>query len=230
MIFINCRRTQRHLDQRAAEGDAIARDHQRFVEASAHHRGGAHAMRKPRQVDLIHHLLEAVAQLADQPCERAFEHDLAAGHRARAELVLQPRDSVAIAAAGFEPARHREQPQPARAGRRALGTGEQQRQVGVGVRAEPFVAVKAPFALFAAGDRFERADVGAAGFFGHELRALPHRAQVLGEQARREPALQLVGAVLHDYEVGRVGDADRAHQAELGLHEQILKGVFCDRR
>ncbi len=33
------------------------------------------------------------------------------------------------------------------------------------------------------------------------------------------------------YEVDRrVGDADRAHQAELGLHEQILEGVFGDRR
>jgi len=31
--------------------------------------------------------------------------------------------------------------------------------------------------------------------------------------------------------VGRgVGDADRAHQAELGLHEQILQRVFGDRR
>ena len=28
----------------------------------------------------------------------------------------------------------------------------------------------------------------------------------------------------------RVGDADRAHQAELGLHEQILEHVFGDRR
>ena len=50
---------------------------QRLVDAAAHHRRGAHAMRQPRQVDLLHHLLEAALDVADQIGDRALEPDFA---------------------------------------------------------------------------------------------------------------------------------------------------------
>ena len=49
---------------------------QRFVQAAAHHRGSAHAVREPRQVDLLHHLLEP-GLVADEIGDRAVQHDLA---------------------------------------------------------------------------------------------------------------------------------------------------------
>src|SRR5208282_1747834 len=113
----------------AAKRDAVAGHAQRLVEAAAHHRGRAHAVREPRQVDLVEHLLEAGAQLSDLPREGALEPNLSARHRARAELVLQAYDPIAVAAAVFEPPRHREQPQAARAGGRALRTRQDERQV-----------------------------------------------------------------------------------------------------
>src|SRR6185437_7731573 len=133
--------------KRTAERDAVAGHAQRLIETPAHHRGRAYTVRKARQVDLIQHLPEAGAQFADLPCECALEPNLSTRHRARAELVLQAHDAVAIAAAIFTPPRHREQPQAASSRRRALRTRQDERQVGVGMRAEPLLSVKPPLAV-----------------------------------------------------------------------------------
>ena len=133
-------------------------------------------MRKPRQVDLLHHLLEAAIGFADQIGDGALQQDFAARHRTGAQFVLEADDAVGVAAAVLQPARQREQRKPPGAVRRAFGARQQQRDVGVGMRAEPFVAIEPPHAVFVAGDGFDRADIGAAGALGHELRALPQLA------------------------------------------------------
>jgi hypothetical protein len=119
----------------------VAGDHQRLVHAAAHHRGGAHAMRQARQVHLLHHLLEALRDVADQPRLGALQPDFAAGHRFGAELVLQPHDPIGVAGAVLQPARQREQREAPRAPRRPLGARKHQCHIGIGVRAEPFLAI-----------------------------------------------------------------------------------------
>ena len=136
--------------------------------------------RQARQVHLVEHLLEAVGEFADRIGDRPFQTDLAACHGARAELVLEPHDPVAVAPPVLQPARQREQRKPGGAGSGALGAREQQRYVGIGVRAEPFLAVEPPHAVLLARHRLDRADVGAAGLLGHELRALPLHRRVSG--------------------------------------------------
>ena len=168
---------QRIFDDGLAERLRGRAHSHRLVDAAPHHRGGAHAVRQPRQVDLLHHLLEAAVGLADQIGDGALQPDLARGHRAGAELVLEPDDPIGVAAAVLEPARQREQREPPGAGGRAFGPRQQQRDIGVGMRAEPFVAVQPPGAVLVARRGFDRADVGAAGVLGHELRALPHRGE-----------------------------------------------------
>jgi hypothetical protein len=187
-------------------------------------------MRQPRQVDLLHHLLEARADVADQVGDGAFQQDLAARHRAGAELVLQANDPIGVAAAVFQAARQREQCKPRGAAGRAFGARQQQRDVGVGVRAEPFIAMEPPFAVLAARHRLDGADVGAAGALGHELGALPHRGDVAGQHLWQQVVLKLLAGEFADQMDRGVGHADRAHQAEFGLHEQILQRVFGDRR
>ena len=126
-------------------------------------------------------------------------------------------------------------PRPARSRRAAARAGEHHRDIGIGMAAEPFLAVQAP-ALDAVGADtdalglgLDRADVRAAGLLGHELRALQHRRRVLAQQPVEQQLLQRRRAVALDDEVGGVGHRDRAHQAELGLHEEIGDGVLHQR-
>ncbi len=228
----------RHLQKLAAEqgvfDDGLAKglsrsraDH-RLVDAAPHHCGGPNAMGQPRQVDLFHHLLEAAIRLADQIGDRALQQDFAARHRTGAQFVLEANDAVGVAAAIFQPARQGKQCESLGACWRAFRPRQQQRDIRVGVRAEPFVAEQPPYAVLAARDGFDRADVGAAGTFGHELRALPHRRDVAGQHLRQQIILQLgAGEFANEMDRG-VGHADRAHQPELGLHEQILQRIFGD--
>ncbi len=110
------------------------------------------------QVDLLHHLLEAARDVAHQIGRGAVEDDLARGHRAGAELVLQPHDPVGVARAVLEPARHGEHAEALRTGRRAARPCQQHHDVGVGMAAEPLLAMELP-ALDAVG-----ADTDAFGF------------------------------------------------------------------
>src|SRR6266478_4817208 len=67
-----------------------------------------------------------------------------------------------------------------------------------------------------------------AGTHSHELGAFPlHRS--IGRQHLRQQIILELGAGELAYEMDRsVGHADRTHQSELGLHEQILQRVFGD--
>jgi len=168
MILRSCRRSSL----------AAGRANHGLVQAAPHHRGRAHAMRQPRQVDLLHHLLQPGLRVADEIGDCALQPDFARGHRACAELVLQPHDPVAVAAAVLQPARQRKQREPFRAGGRAFQARQQQCDVGIRMRAEPFVAGEPPLAVLMPRHRFDRADIGAAGALGHELRALPHRGDI----------------------------------------------------
>ena len=86
-----------------------------------------------------------------------------------------------------------------------------------------------PGAPLVARHRLDPADVGTAGLLGHELRALPHRGEIAREHARQQILLELrVGIPANEVD-RRVGDADRAHDAELALHEQVLAGIFRHR-
>jgi hypothetical protein len=98
------------------------------------------------------------------------------------------------------------------------------------MRAEPFVAIEPPFAVLVAGDHLDRADIGTAGPLGHELGALPQRRGIVRQHLRQQIFLQLGAGEFPDQMDRGVGDADRAHQPELGLHEQILQRIFGDRR
>ncbi|VWC24643.1 hypothetical protein BTE28158_06020 [Burkholderia territorii] len=174
---------QRHVDQLAAECGAMRGHVQRLVQRASHQARRAHAVRQPRHVDHVGHLVKATADLADQPGLRAFERDLAARHRTAAELVLQPHDPVAVARAVRQCLRQQEQREALDAVRRAVGPREDHREVGVRVRAEPLVAVQAPHrpALrigFARRARRDAADVGAGRLLGHEHRALEQRVEI----------------------------------------------------
>jgi hypothetical protein len=52
----------------------------------------------------------------------------------------------------------------------------------------------------------------------------------LREHSRQELLFESVAAEGRDEMNRCIGDAHRAHEAELGLHEEILKGVLGDRR
>ena len=89
----------------------------------------------------------------------------------------------------------------------AARAGEQHRDIGIGMAAEPFLAVQAP-ALDAVGADtdalslgLDRADVGAAGLLGHELGALQHRRRILAQQPVEQHLLQRGRAVALDHEV-----------------------------
>ncbi len=108
-------------------------------------------------------------------------------------------------------------------------TRQQHDQSAVGGGAEPFVAEDAPLAVLEPGLDLDVADVGAARLFGHELGAGDHVLVLVGGHAREIARAGFRIGVLAD-QVGRgVGGADRAHQPELGLHEQVLDGVFDQR-
>ena len=55
-------------------------------------------------------------------------------------------------------------------------------------------------------------------------------AEVGRQHARQQVGLELRARIFADQVDRRVGDADRAHDAELALHEQVLAGVLGDRR
>ena len=135
-------------------------------------------MREAGQIDLLHHLFQALVRLADQERLGAFEADFPAGHRFGAEFVFQANDSVGVATAVAQPPGQRKQRQPTRARGSTFGARQHQRDIGIGMRTKPFFAVQAPGSVLQPGDRFNRADIRTAGLFGDELRALPHRGKV----------------------------------------------------
>src|SRR5579862_604783 len=101
------------LDDGTAERGAMMGNLYRLVEASTHHAGGARAMRHAAEINHVHHLAEASVKRAELVGERALEHDFAAGHRARAQFVLEPGDPIVVALAVFQSTRHQEEPEPA---------------------------------------------------------------------------------------------------------------------
>ena len=102
----------------------------RVVQRAAHQRGGFHAVRQPRPVDHLRHLLEAGVEMTQRIRNGALEVDLAARHRACAELVLQPHDPVAVRACRRRAvAASRTAPSPRVPLRRAFGPREQRRHV-----------------------------------------------------------------------------------------------------
>ncbi len=108
---------QRVVDQAFAEGEAVFRHRHGLVQAAAHHRRRAHAVRQAAQVDHVEHVLEAHVLLAQQRYGfGTVEGDLAGRHGFRAELRLQAHDAVAVARAVLQGARHGEQRQAAGAG------------------------------------------------------------------------------------------------------------------
>ena len=120
MIFINCRRASGRSMMRCPNTTRFLRHRHRVMMRAPHQRGRFDAVGKPGRIDHLGHLHEAAIELADRIGDRAFQLDLARGHRAGAELVLQPHDPVVILRTVVEPARHQEQADAARAGARAF--------------------------------------------------------------------------------------------------------------
>ena len=221
---------QRQVDDALAEHDAILRHRHRVVMGAAHQRGGFDAVGQPRRVDHLGHLHEAAVEPADRIGDRALQLDLARGHRAGAELVLEPNDPVVIRRAVVEPPRHQEQADAAGAAFGALRPRQQHHDFGVGIGAEPFLARQPPVIAFLHRRRGELADVGAAFLLGHELAALGQLAHVGLGQAVEIFRLQRLVAEARQQLGAAVGDVDRATQTELGLIEQEGEGVLGHHR
>jgi len=100
---------------RLTEGDATARHDKGFVEAAAHHPGGAYAVGEAGHVDLIHHLFQARiatgTDVAEGVGDGAFEADFARCHRLGAELLFQADDAVGVSGAVVAMAGQCEEPQ-----------------------------------------------------------------------------------------------------------------------
>ena len=221
---------QRQVDQLAPEGLAVARKMQRVGERAAHHAGRAHAVGEPRHIDHVGHLREAAAEFAHEVGGRAFHADFAARHVARAQLVLQPDDAVLVCAAVGQGARQQEQPQAAGSGHAAFGARQHQREVRIGVGAEPLVAVELPGVALRPGDGGHRAYVGSCALFGDEHGALGQGIHVGRGQPRQVARDQFRCAEFAQRARERIGHAQGATQAEFGLHEQIGQRVFRQRR
>ncbi|KGX30923.1 hypothetical protein Y600_390 [Burkholderia pseudomallei MSHR3709] len=226
---------QRHVDQLAAERFAMARDVQRLRRRAPHQPRCAHAVRQTRHVDHVGHLMKAAADLADQIGFGAVERDLAARHRTAAELVLQAYDPIAIARAVGERLRQQEQREALHAVGRAFGPGEHHREIGVRVRAEPLVAEQPPCRRTVGGraahrTRRDAADVGARRLLGHEHRALIQHVEIARREPRQETLDELARTEAAQRARERIGHADGAAKAELGLHEQERQRVFDERR
>ena len=236
---------QRQVDQAFAESLALLRDIQRLAIRPAHQPGRTHAVGQARVVDHVGHLLEAAAGFADQPGARAFEPDLAAGHRPRAQLVLQPQDAEGVGRAVAQRARQQEQRDALHASRRAIDARQHHRQAGVGVGAKPLVAPQAVAAVGIAvsvacagacsaaqrlGARGGGRHVRAGALFGHEHRALAQLVDILRGQPRQVALHQGGRAELAQRARQRIGHRQRAAQPELGLHEQIGQRVLGRRR
>ncbi|OIQ64961.1 hypothetical protein GALL_534860 [mine drainage metagenome] len=195
-----------------------------------HQRGGFDAVGEPRRVDHLGHLNEAAIEPPDSIGNRAFQLDLARGHRAGSELVLQANDPVVIGRAVIEPSRHQKQADTTRAVDRALRPRQQHHHFRVCVGAEPFFARQPPVMAFLHSGRGECADVGAAFLFGHELAALGQLAHIGLREAIQISRLQRLAAEIRKQLGAAIGDIDRAPQTELGLIEQKRKGVLGNNR
>ncbi|MCY1526232.1 hypothetical protein D9M68_612400 [compost metagenome] len=116
-------------------------------------------MRQTRQIDLFHHVLQALVDVSDQIRQRPLQPDFPTGHRAGAQLVFETHDAIGIAAAVVQAAWHREQRQSARTLRRAFRTGQQQGDVRIRVGAEPLLSMQPPLPVGLARDGFQGADI-----------------------------------------------------------------------
>ena len=220
---------QGQLDQRLAEGHPVPGHMQRFGECTAHQSGCPNAIGQARVVDHVGHLLKAATALADQPGGGAFEADLAAGHRTRAELVLEAQDAIAVGRAIGQGARQQKERDAFEAGVGVgrFAAGQHHGKTGVRVGAEPLVALQRPArvrALLRKG--------GGAGhirpraLLGHEHRTLVQGIEVEGGE-QRQAAFDEFGLAIAAQRAGeRVGHRDRAAQTEFGLHQQIGQGIF----
>ena len=181
-------------------------------------------MRQPRHVHLVEQNLDALAAVAQHVGERAGIGDFAAGQQLAAHLVLQPHDAIGVARSVVEVARHHERRQAGRSRRVAFDPGQQDGDVAAGVGAEPFLAMQAPVPAVGHRAQFVGTDVGAAGLFRHELRALHQLGGIQRNHATPVLLAQLLGAVAQHQHGREFGDGQRTHQAELGLREEIVQG------
>ena len=193
--------------------------------------GRAHAVGQARVVDHVGHVLKAPAGLAHQPGARALQPDLAAGHRACAQLVLEPDDAKRVGRPIVQGTRQQEQRNARHAGRRALHPRQHHGQAGIGVGAEPLVAPQAvAFAIgLGHGARGGGRHIAAGALLGHEHRALQQLVKVLRGQPRQVLGHQRGRSELAQRAGERIGHRQRAAQAELGLHEQVGQRVLGGR-
>ncbi|MNQ69238.1 hypothetical protein D3C85_838230 [compost metagenome] len=123
-------------------------------------------------------------------------------------------------------ARQQEQRHALQAGLR-LAARQHHGVARVRVGAEPFVAMDAPGAVVLRfGRDFGGADVRPRALFRHEHGALAQRVEILGGDLWQHALDQRGVAELAQGARQRVRHADRAAQAEFGLHEQVAERVL----
>lgn len=220
---------QRLVDQRAAERPALPRVTQRLDQGAARVAEPEQRDAQPRGVGQLHHPAQplavrrgAVGGLAGQQ-ERlgVDELDLAGGHRAGAELVLQPAHPHPVAGTVAAGAQHQEVGHTTRIVRCPFGFGQYDERLPGAVGGEPLEAVEQPAVAVARRGGLQRAQVGAAGALGEQLRGFtgPLPGGELGQHV-----LAHIG--------GRVGGHQRLHHAaagaqraphpDIGLVEQVI--------
>ncbi|CFN70691.1 Uncharacterised protein [Bordetella pertussis] len=131
-----------------------------------------------------------------------------------------------VGAAVGQAARQQEQRHAAQACVR-LAARQHHGKAGIRVGAEPLVAMQrpAPVGLRLGGHR-GGADVRAGALFGHEHGALLQLVEILRDDLRQDLFHQRGVAELAQRARQRVRHADRAAQAEFGLHEQMAERVL----
>lgn len=220
---------QRLVEQRRPGHDPLPGVVHGLPHGPPHQRRRAHGVGQARDVDHLGHLQEPAGQLADRLRPGPLQRHLAAGHRPRPQLVLEPVDADRVAAAVGACPRHQEHPEPA--GPLALSRypGQGEHDVRGDVGAEPLPPGQRPVVAVVGRLGGGPPDIGAAVDLGHEHRAGGGGGRVGGAEGvdlGGEPA-----GVEQAQDAGRgVGHRQRARDAELGLHEQVRQRVLDDVR
>ena len=214
------------VDDLGAKSVSVSGNLHRFVVAAAHLAGRANAVRQPRHVDLLHHLLDALIGTAHQVGFGTLKDNFTRGQRSGPQLVFQSDNSVFVSRAIWQVARQGEHRNALDAFHGTLGPRKNQGDMRIGMGCEPFIAIKAPHAPFIARNGFKGSHVRAARPLRHELCAFPEVFQVWRQHLRQQVVLEIFTCEGFQDLNRRIRDAQRAHHAKFRLDEKVLKRIL----
>ena len=219
---------QRLLLQSLAEGAALGGVAAGQHQAAPDGRRRSDCVMQARDVEHRRHLGEATLEVAHQLGVRALQRDLAGGHGAGAQLVLQAIDPVAVAGAVRQDPRDQEEAQPASSRLAALRPGQRQHHLAAHVAAEVLASVEAPVAVLAPRLDQVGADVRATLLLGHPLACRPGLLGVAADQVRQHLLAQRLRPEVPQHPGGGVRHRDRAHVGRGAWLEEVAQGRVHD--